>query len=305
MKKIIEIPAHKSIALPLEERRLRVAAYCRVSTNGPEQLKSLENQIYYYTNYITANPSWKFVCVYSDVGSGMNTKHRPGYRKMLRDAAHGKFDLLLVKSLSRFGRDTRETLYQIRRFQKMNVILYSDSEQISTEDVPESVLALWLAHVQEESHMKSENIKFGIRQRMKEGKAVLNHSQFLGYTKGTDGQLIIVPEEAEVVRKIFDLYLQGYGVRKIKRWLEEHHVKTVTGKDVWSTSTIDRMLSNEKYAGRLVLQKTFTPDFLTGKQEKNQGEISMIVVENAHEAIIDPEVFEKVQEKKGHSASKQ
>lgn len=187
----------------------------------------------------------------------------------------------------------------------MNVILYSDSEQISTEDVPESVLALWFAHVQEESHMKSENIKFGIRQRMKEGKAVLNHSQFLGYTKGTDGQLIIVPEEAEVVRKIFDLYLQGYGVRKIKRWLEEHHVKTVTGKDVWSTSTIDRMLSNEKYAGRLVLQKTFTPDFLTGKQEKNQGEISMIVVENAHEAIIDPEVFEKVQEKKGHSASKQ
>ena len=187
----------------------------------------------------------------------------------------------------------------------MNVILYSDSEQISTEDIPESVLALWLAHVQEESHMKSENIKFGIRQRMKEGKAVLNHSQFLGYTKGTDGQLTIVPEEAEVVRKIYDLYLQGYGVRKIKRWLEEHHVKTVTGKDVWSTSTIDRMLSNEKYAGRLVLQKTFTSDFLTGKQEKNQGEISMIVVENAHEAIIDPEVFERVQEKKGHSASKQ
>lgn len=183
----------------------------------------------------------------------------------------------------------------------MNVTLYSDSEQISTQDTPESVLALWLAHIQEESHIKSENIKFGIRQHIKEGKAVLNHTQFLRYTKETDGQLIIVPEEAEIVRKIFDLHLQRYGVRKIKRWLEEHHVQTVTGKDIWSTSTIDRMLSNEKYAGRLVLQKTFTPNSLTGKQGKNQGEILMIVVENAHEAIIDPEIFEAVQEKKGRN----
>ena len=184
----------------------------------------------------------------------------------------------------------------------MNVILYSDSEQISTEDVPESVLALWFAHVQEESHMKSENIKFGIRQRMKEGKAVLNHSQFLGYTKGTDGQLIIVPEEAEVVRKIFDLYLQGYGVRKIKRWLEEHHLKTVTGKDVWSTSSIVRMLSNEKYIGQILMQKTYTSDFLTGKQIRNQGALDMYFIEDAHEAIIDKETFEKVQARKKHAA---
>ncbi len=218
MKKMIEIPAYNDRTLPLEERRLRVAAYCRVSTNSPEQLKSLENQVYYYTNYIKSNEYWRFVCVYSDIGSGMNTRHRSGYGKMLRDAANGKFDLLLVKSMSRFGRDTYETLYQIRRLQKMNVTLYSDSEQISTQDVPEPVLTLWLAHIQEESHMKSENIKFGIRQRMKEGKAVLNHTQFLGYTKGKDGQLIIIPEAAEIVRKIFDLYLQGYGVRKIKRW---------------------------------------------------------------------------------------
>ncbi|MBS5726129.1 MAG: recombinase family protein [Clostridiales bacterium] len=151
---------------------------------------------------------------------------------------------------------------------------------------------------QEESCSKSENIKFGIRARMRSGKTILNHSQFLGYTKGPDGVLIIFPEEAEIVRKIFDLYLQGNGVRKIKRYLEEHGIKTATGKEVWSTSTIDRMLSNEKYIGQVLMQKTYTPDFLTGKQEKNDGALSMFLVENAHEAIIDKETFEKVQKRK-------
>ena len=159
-------------------------------------------------------------------------------------------------------------------------------------------LAFFLAMDQEESCSKSENIKFGIRARMRSGKTILNHSQFLGYTKGPDGVLIIFHEEAEIVRKIFDLYLQGNGVRKIKRYLEEHGIKTATGKEVWSTSTIDRMLSNEKYIGQVLMQKTYTPDFLTGKQEKNDGALSMFLVENAHEAIIDKETFEKVQKRK-------
>lgn len=142
-------------------------------------------------------------------------------------------------------------------------------------------------------------IKFGIRQRMRCGKTVLNHTQFLGYTKGKDGVLQIVPEEAEIVRKIFELYVQGNGVRKIKRYLEECGIKTVTGKAEWSTSTIDRMLSNEKYIGQVLMQKTYTPDFLTGRQEKNRGQLEVVLVENAHEPIIEPAVFEKVQEMKG------
>ena len=155
---------------------------------------------------------------------------------------------------------------------------------------------------QEESCSKSENIKFGIRARMRSGKTILNHTQFLGYTKDSDGVLVVVPEEAEIVRKIFDLYLQGYGIRKIKKYLEEYGIKTATGKDTWSTSTIDRMLSNEKYIGNVLMQKTYTPDFFTGKQEKNDGTFSMFFVENAHEAIVDKEIFEKVQErKKAHS----
>ena len=180
----------------------------------------------------------------------------------------------------------------------MNVAMFSDVEQINTMEVNEALLSILLAAAQEESAAKSENIKFGIRQRMRSGKAVLNHTRFLGYTKGEDGRLVVVPEEAEIVRKIFSLYLAGYGVRKIKWYLEENDIKTVTGKSEWSTSTIDRMLSNEKYMGNLLLQKTCTPDFLTGKQKKNCGEQSMFLVENAHEPIVSKEIFEDVQRRK-------
>ena len=161
------------------------------------------------------------------------------------------------------------------------------------------ILDTYAAFSQPESQALSDNIKFGIRQRMRSGKTVLNHTQFLGYTKGKDGVLSIVPEEAEVVKKIYDLYLQGNGVRKIKRYLENNGIKTVTGKAEWSTSTIDRMLSNEKYIGHVLMQKTYTPDFLTGKQEKNNGELAMYLIENVHEPIIDRETFELVQEIKG------
>lgn len=153
---------------------------------------------------------------------------------------------------------------------------------------------------QAESQSCSENIKFGIRYRTRSGKTLLNHTRFLSYIKGPDGVLQIVPEEAEIVRIIFDLYVQGNGVRKIKKHLESHGIKTVTGKSEWSASTIDRMLSNEKYAGQVLIQKTYTPDFLTGKKEKNRGQLEMYLVENAHEPIIDREIFDWVQEMKGH-----
>ena len=164
--------------------------------------------------------------------------------------------------------------------------MLSDAEQINTMEVNEALLSILLAAAQEESAAKSENIKFGIRQRMRSGKAVLNHTRFLGYTKDEDGRLVVVQEEAKIVRKIFSLYL------------EENGIKTVTGKSEWSTSTIDRMLSNEKYMGNLLLQKTCTPDFLTGKQKKNCGEQSMFLVENAHEPIVSKEIFEDVQRRK-------
>lgn len=275
-----------------------MAIYFRVSKNTPEQLRSLEIQEIYFEKLVSENADWKLYKIYNDVGSGTRREGRNGYIEMLKDAQKHRFDLILVKSLSRFGRNTVETLSTIRRLKKINVAMLSDVEQINTMGVNEALLSILLAAAQEESAAKSENIKFGIRQRMRSGKAVLNHARFLGYTKDKGGRLVVVPGEAEIVRKIFSLYLAGYGVRKIKRYLEENGIKTVTGKSEWSTSTIDRMLSNEKYVGNLLLQKTCTPDFLTGKQKKNCGEQSMFLVENAHEPIVSKEIFEDVQRRK-------
>lgn len=182
----------------------------------------------------------------------------------------------------------------------MGIGVYVELGGINTLTTSDSIIDMYAAFDQAESQERSDSIKFGIRRRMRSGKVILNHSQFLGYTKGADGVLHVVPEEAEIVRKIFDLYLQGNGVRKIKRYLEEHGIKTATGKSEWSTSTIDRMLSNEKYMGQILMQKTYTPDFLIGKQVRNQGNLDMYFIEDAHEAIIDKETFEKVQIRKKH-----
>ena len=295
---VIEIPQTQKDH-PIWDQQLRVAAYCRTSTNQEEQNSSLENQIAYYTAFIQSNPMWRFVAVYADQASGLHTKNRPGYRKLLRDCRRGKIDLILVKSLSRFGRDAREAIATIRKLKQMNVGIYIELGGIFTMKTPDSVIDLYAAFAQAESQTRSESIKFGIQNRMRSGRTILNHRQFLGYTKGPDGVLQIVPEEAEIVRKIFELYIQGNGVRKIKKYLEAHGIKTVTGKTEWSTSTIDRMLSNEKYVGQVLMQKTYTPDFLTGKQVKNTGQKEMYLVENAHEPIIDQETFDKVQKMKG------
>ncbi len=291
-------PAIIKKGTPLELQKLRIAAYCRVSKATPKLLHSLEIQILHFNTIITENPNWTLYKIYSDVASGTRTAGRSGYCEMLCDAKRHRFDYIFVKSLSRFGRDTLEALLTIRRLKTMNIGLLSEVEHINTLKIDDATLSILFAVAQEESATKSENIKFGIHQCMREGKALLNHTRFLGYTKDAEGQLVIVPEEAEIVRKIFSLYLEGNGVRKIKRYLEEHGIKTVTGKAEWSTSTIDRMLSNEKYMGTLLLQKTYTPDLLTGMQKKNRGELSMYMVENAHEAIIEKDVFEAVQKRK-------
>ena len=282
------------------ERKLRVAAYCRVSTDCEEQQHSLKAQIEFYTDYIKQQPNWTLVAVYSDTASGIRTKNRRGYQQLLKDCRERKIDLILVKSLSRFGRDAKETIQQIRRLKRMNIGVYIEIGGRNTLETSDSIIDQYAAIAQAESQSRSENTKFGMRHRMMSGKVILNHTQFLGYTKGADGVLQIVPEEAEIVRKIFDLYIHGNGVRKIKRYLEEHGIKTVTGKSEWSTSTIDRMLSNEKYMGQVLMQKTYTPDFLTGRQEKNEGQLDMYLIENAHEPIIDKETFDRVQKMKRH-----
>ena len=283
----------------LTQHELKVAAYCRVSTTYDEQQSSLENQMAYYSRYISDKPGWRLVSAYYDRTSGTRASKRPGYQRMLKDCAKGKIDLILVKSVSRFGRDALEVIRRVRKLKEMGIDVYFETGGINTMTADNMILDAYAAFSQAESQVLSDNIKYGIRQRMRSGKTVLNHTQFLGYTKGKDGILQIVPEEAAIVKKIFNLYLQGNGVRKIKRYLEGNGIKTVTGKAEWSTSTIDRMLSNEKYVGQVLMQKTYTPDFLTGKQKKNTGELAIYLIENAHEPIIDRATFERVQEMKG------
>ena len=298
MSKRIDIqPA--TVKKPLVEQPLRVAAYCRVSTNSDEQLGSLKTQIEFYTNYIRKQINWTLIGIYSDNASGVRLKKRIGYQQMMKDCKNGKVDLILAKSISRFGRDTLTTIKDIRRLKKMNIGIYFEVGGFNTLTTNDSIIDQYATLAQAESQSHSENVKFGMRRRMESGRTLLNHTQFLGYTKGPDGELKIVPEEAKIVRKIFELYLQGNGVRKIKRYLEEHGIRTVTGKMEWSTSTIDRMLSNEKYIGQVLMQKTYTPDFLTGKQEKNKGQLAMYLLEDAHEPIIDRETFERAQKIKG------
>ena len=200
-RKVIKIPQAKQNA-PIEIQQLRVTAYCRVSTRHEEQYHSLETQITYSTNYIKRNPNWKFVAAYSDAASGVRTANRPGYRQLMRDCISRKVDLILVQSLSRFGQDALETIRQIRRSKKMNIGVYIENGGLNTLNASNSMIDQLSALDQAESRFRSENIKFGIRHRMRSGKTVLNHTQFLGYTKGPDGILQIVPEEAEVVRKI-------------------------------------------------------------------------------------------------------
>ncbi len=279
--------------------KLRVAAYCRVSTNHEEQESSLETQISYYEKLIAERDDWKLVKIYAERASGTQLKKRPEFIKMLKACKHGKIDLILTKSMSRFGRNTLDTLKTLYELFNLGVKVYFEKENLNNYDKEmRTIMGIYAGFAQEESKSMSDNIKWSIRERMREGKVCLNCTRFLGYDKDENGRLVIVESEAVIVRKIFELYLNGWGVRKIKKYLEENGIKTVTGKNVWSTSTIDRILSNEKYVGDVLMQKSFTEDFLTRKRKKNEGELDMYFIENDHEAIVSKEAFEAVQDKK-------
>ena len=279
--------------------KLRVAAYCRISTNHEEQESSLETQISYYGKLIAGHEDWELVKIYAERASGTQLKKRPEFMQMIKACKQGKIDLILTKSISRFGRNMLDTLRTLYELFNLGVKIYFEKENLNNFDKEmRTMMGIYAGFAQEESKNMSDNIKWGIRERMREGKLCLNWTRFLGYDKDENGRLVVVESEAVIVRIIFELYLKGFGVRRIKKFLEENGIKTVTGKDVWSTSTIDRILSNEKYVGDVLMQKSFTEDFLTGKRSKNEGELSMYFIENDHEAIIEREIFEAVQKRK-------
>ncbi len=286
-----------SSAPDIEQPRKRVAAYARVSTDSAEQLSSYEAQVEFYTRYIKGNPGWEFVDVYTDEGiSGTNIRKREGFNRMVNDALSGKIDLILTKSISRFARNTVDTLTTVRTLKAHKVEVYFEKENIYTLDTKgEVMLTIMGSLAQEESRSISENVTWGKRRSMEEGKFSLAYKHFLGYEKGEDGLPRIVEHEAEIIREIYQLFLGGSTVRSIADHLTAQGIPTPAGKKKWSVSTIMSILQNEKYKGDALLQKTYTADFLTKKVKKNCGEVPQYYIENSHPAIIDTETFDLVQ----------
>jgi len=278
-------------------RKRRVAGYARVSTDKDEQFTSYEAQVDYYTSYIQRNPEWEFVSVYTDEGiSGLNTKKRDGFNQMVADALAGRIDLIVTKSVSRFARNTVDSLTTIRNLKEKGIEVYFEKENIWTFDGKgELLLTIMSSLAQEESRSISENIVWDQRKRFSDGKVSVAYSRFLGYQKGEDGVMEIVPEEAAIVQRIYSLFQEGKTFCGIAAILTKEGVPTPCGKDRWSASTVESIICNEKYKGDAVLQKTFTVDFLTKKMKINEGEVPQYYVSNSHPYIIRPDEWDLVQ----------
>lgn len=299
-KNITVIPARKHIRADESEEKpkLRVAAYCRVSTDSDEQATSYEAQIEHYTAYINGHPDWELAGIYADDGiSGTNTKKRDEFNRMIDECMAGNIDMVITKSISRFARNTLDCLKYIRQLKEKNIPVYFEKENINTMDSKGEVLLTIMASLaQQESQSLSQNVKLGLQYRYQQGEIQVNCARFLGYTKDENKHLVVVPEEAEVVKRIYREYLEGASMLKIARGLEADGILNGAGKERWHTSNINQILRNEKYIGDALLQKTYTVDFLTKKRVKNNGLVPQYYVENSHEAIIPREIFMQVQE---------
>lgn len=274
----------------------RVAAYARVSTDSEEQFTSFEAQNQYYKDFIENHADWDFVKVYSDEGiSGLSTKQRVGFQEMIADALAGKIDLIVTKSVSRFARNTVDTLTTIRDLKAHNVEVFFEKENIYTFDGKgELLITIMGSLAQEESRSISQNVTWGHRRSFENGNVHLPYGRFLGYDKGKNGP-VTNKEEAAIVELIYRLFLDGKTKSGIAKELMARNIPSPSGKATWTTSTVMSILTNEKYKGAALLQKTFTTDFLTKKAKKNEGEVPQYYVEESHEAIIHPEVWEMVQ----------
>lgn len=300
MAKVITIPAtrsrYTSDSLGSYKKR-RVAGYARVSTDHEEQQSSYEAQVDYYTNYIKGREDWEFVSVYTDEGiSATSTTKRDGFNKMVEDALAGHIDLIITKSVSRFARNTVDSLTTIRKLKEHKVECYFEKENIWTFDGKgELLITIMSSLAQEESRSISENCTWGQRKRFADGKVSVPFGRFLGYDRGEDGNLVINEKQEKIVRRIYGMFLQGRSPFAIAKVLTQEGIPTPGGKETWAAGTVKSILTNEKYKGDALLQKVYTVDFLSKKKKVNKGEIPQYYVEHNHDAIIDPAVFEMVQ----------
>ena len=281
-----------------EKPKIKVAAYCRVSTDSDEQATSYEMQVEHYTEYITKNPEWELVDIYADDGiSGTNTKKREEFNRMIEDCMAGKIDMIITKSISRFARNTLDCLQYIRKLKDKNISVFFEKENINTMDTKgELLLTIMASLAQQESQSLSQNVKMGIQFRYQAGKVQVIHNRFLGYTNDEEGNLIIEPEEAEIIKRIYREYIEGASLNDICDSLMADKILTGAGKEKWIPSTVHKILTNEKYIGDALLQKTVTTDFLEKKRRANNGLAPQYYVEGSHEPIIPKHIFMRVQE---------
>lgn len=304
--RIVMIPAKAQEEIKKAAKCLRVAAYCRVSTDDKEQKTSYEAQIQYYTNKINKNPDWQMAGIFADEGiTGTQAKKRPQFLKMIRLCRQGKIDVILTKSLSRFARNTVDSLNYIRELKMLGIAVISEKENINTLTAEsEMLITIMSCFAQAESESISKNVSWGVRQSFKSGNVPMQYKKLLGYKKGENDLPEIVPEEAEIVKEIFRSYLDGMSLKQIADSLNSRGIKTKHKQTEWQTEVVKSILVNEKYTGDALLQKTYITDCITKKTRKNNGELPMYLVKNHHEPIISHADFNRVQEEMARRGAK-
>ena len=307
-RRVRVIPATKTqgAIYSTHDGKKRVAAYCRVSTDSEEQLNSYEAQKSYYTHKIADSPDWEMAGIYADEGiSGTSMKKRTEFKKMITACKRGRIDLIITKSLSRFARNTVDCLETVRLLKANGIGVYFEKENINTlTESSEFLITLFSGFAQAESESLSKNVAWGWRKSAEAGNVYFQYKRMLGYRKGTDGQPEIVPEEAKIIRRIYRRYLAGCSLGQIKQELEQDNIPTAQKVERWSSAVIHNILTNEKYMGDALLQKTYITDCISKKVKKNMGERPMYYVENNHPAIIPRETFDQVQKEMTRRSSK-
>lgn len=295
---VVVIPANPEAAKNrTAKRQLRVAAYCRVSTDDEEQLTSYEAQKAYYTDKIMTNPDWTMAGIFADEGiSGTSTAKRKEFNRLIRSCRQGKVDVVMVKSISRFARNTLDCISYTRMLQALGIAVIFEKENINTLEMDSELLITMMgAFAQAESESMGANIRWGMREAMRQGKANIRYDNLYGYEKGEDGKPKIIPEQAEVVRRIYESYLAGQSLRMIRDALEQDGIPNIKGVVSWHPAVLQSILANEKYCGDVLRQKTYTEDTISKRVRKNTGQLPMYLIQNHHEGIISREMFNAVQ----------
>ncbi len=293
MGNVIEIPPIQE-TVPMEEKHLCVAAYCRVSTDREEQDSSIELQELRYRQMIEENPNWENAGVFSERATGLNLQERSAFQAMIRQCREEKINLILTKSISRFGRNTLDILRVLQELRELNVDVFFEKEDLWLHERDlQIVLTAYCAFAQAESEDMSRNIRWGIKRSFQSGTSGYADFVCFGYKRGDEGSLAIDEPDAKIVRRIFEMRADGSSLGTISDWLYENKIPSPAGKDHWSRETISKLLKNEKYTGDVMLQKTFVKDLFSGKQIKNNGELERYLIQEHHPAIVNRELFDR------------